>query len=130
MSDKTRMVIEVDSKDLEDLKRGCVNADVLKNAIPFENFDDCISRDQVASEFADWYGYGYAQNPFYNRIKKIKPVLPQIPKDATIGHIIEKAFPRTEMGLMIKSAPSVDLYIDGIMVARIDRNIWNSKYWR
>lgn len=41
-----------------------------------ESCEDAISRQQVQSEYADWYGYGYQDNWFYKRIKDLPPVNP------------------------------------------------------
>lgn len=39
--------------------------------------DDCISREKVKSDYADWYGYGYKDNWFYKHLSNITPVTPQ-----------------------------------------------------
>ena len=42
-----------------------------------EPCDDCISRAQALSDYADWYGYGYRDNIFYKHLKDMPPVTPQ-----------------------------------------------------
>lgn len=48
--------------------------DMAIKALEREDCEDAISRQQVQSEYADWYGYGYQDNWFYKRIKDLPPV--------------------------------------------------------
>lgn len=54
--------------------------------------EDAISRQQVKSDFADWFGYGYRYNWFYKHLSNIPPVNPQEPcSNCCNGNQIEKA---------------------------------------
>lgn len=53
---------------------------------------DAISRQQVKSDFADWFGYGYRYNWFYKHLSNIPPVNPQDTcSNCCNGNQIEKA---------------------------------------
>lgn len=43
-------------------------------ALQTEPCEDAISRETVASEFADWFGYNYQNQIFYKRIKSMPSV--------------------------------------------------------
>jgi hypothetical protein len=42
-----------------------------------EPCEDCISRAQALSDYADWYGYGYRDNAFYKHLKDMPPATPK-----------------------------------------------------
>lgn len=42
-----------------------------------EPCEDCISRAQALSDYADWYGYGYRDNAFYKLLKDMPPATPK-----------------------------------------------------
>lgn len=50
-----------------------------------------------------------------------------IPKGATIGDMIEAILPNAEVG-PDPYKPSVDIYMGGILMMRVDRNLWNAPY--
>ena len=43
-----------------------------------EPCEDVISREQVKSDYADWFGYGYEDNWFYKHLSNIPPATPQV----------------------------------------------------
>ncbi len=45
--------------------------------IGVEPCEDCISRAQALSDYADWYGYGYRDNAFYKHLKDMPPATPK-----------------------------------------------------
>ena len=50
-----------------------------------------------------------------------------IPKGATIGDMIEAILPNAEVNPN-PYIPSVDIYMGGILMMRVDRNLWNASY--
>lgn len=50
-----------------------------------------------------------------------------IPEGATIGDMIEVILPNAEVNPN-PYIPSVDIYMGGILMMRVDRNLWNAKY--
>ncbi len=50
-----------------------------------------------------------------------------IPEGATNGDMIEVILPNAEID-PDPYKPSVDVYMGGILMMRIDRNLWNAKY--
>lgn len=38
--------------------------------------EDAVSREQILNKYADWFGYGYADNWFYKQIKSLLSVTP------------------------------------------------------
>ena len=52
-----------------------------------------------------------------------------IPEDITNGGLIRIMFPNAEIDANPYS-PSVDIFVDGILMMRVDRNWWNAPYGR
>lgn len=50
-----------------------------------------------------------------------------IPDNATNGDVIKAMFPNAEID-PDPYKPSVDVYMGGILIMRIDRNLWNAPY--
>ena len=50
-----------------------------------------------------------------------------IPDGATNGDMIKAMFPNAEIDANPYS-PSVDIFVDGILMMRVDRNWWNAPY--
>ena len=42
-----------------------------------EPCEDCISRAQALSDYADWFGYGYRDNSFYKHLKNMPSIQPK-----------------------------------------------------
>ena len=69
MSDKDKLLLEVNKAICNNLK-----------ALEQEPCGDCISRAEVLSTYADWYGYGY-NDGFYRLVQQMKSVEPQESED-------------------------------------------------
>ena len=52
-------------------------ADEIIKALEQEPCEDAISRQQVKSDYADWFGYGYEDNWFYKHLSNIPSATPQ-----------------------------------------------------
>lgn len=51
----------------------------------------------------------------------------ELPENATNGDMIRAMFPNAEIDANPYS-PSVDIYVGGILMMRVDRNWWNAPY--
>ena len=47
---------------------------------------DCISREQALSDYADWFGYGYANNAFYKHLT----IMPSVQPKPKTGYWIDR----------------------------------------
>lgn len=50
-----------------------------------------------------------------------------VPEGATIGDMIESILPNAQVS-PDPYIPSVDIYMGGILMMRVDRNLWNAPY--
>lgn len=66
---------------------------------------------------------------FRNYIESLQSVnaIP-ISDNATLGDVIEAMLPNAEIGPDPSYKPSVDIYIGGTLMMRVDRNLWNAPY--
>lgn len=62
-------LVKTDTEILEAL-------DMAIKALEQQPCDDCISRKEVLSTYADWYGYGY-NNGFYRLVQQMESVEPE-----------------------------------------------------
>lgn len=53
--------------------------------------------------------------------------LMDVPDGMTIGKIIEAMLPNAEID-MNPHSPSVDIFVDGFLMIRVDRNYWKASY--
>ena len=82
---KYMAIIDADEKPVSCEFIGCngnvapylIGATTNIEALEQEPCEDAISRETVASEFADWFGYNYQNQIFYKRIKSMPSVNPQ-----------------------------------------------------
>lgn len=51
--------------------------DMAVKALEQEPCEDCISKTQALSDYADWYGFGYRDNTFYNHLKNMPSIQPK-----------------------------------------------------
>lgn len=77
--------LDADEEEQKDIEAYRMAIKVLEQ----EPCEDCISRAQALSDYADWYGYGYRDNTFYKHLKDMPPVTPQ-PKTGHWVSILNK----------------------------------------
>ena len=70
LNDLENACCEISDKHMEFVRQSI-------KALEQETCEDCISRAQALSDYADWYGYGYRDNTFYKRLKDMPSIQPK-----------------------------------------------------
>lgn len=87
---------------------------------PKENEMELSELFALEEEIAD------LENALYDARKQLKNVI-SIPDNATNGDAIKTILPNLEIN-PDPYIPSVDIYIGGILMMRVDREWWNAPY--
>ena len=74
--ENTILLIKQNGRDWWDDRDIPILEEAIK-AMKTESCDSCISREEVANEFANWFGYNYQNQFFYKRLKDMKPIQPE-----------------------------------------------------